>query len=274
MSEETTRRRVQDEHAIDRLLRDACMDDTDLDERTSIRSELLELRSLASTAPLPSAAVRALMTGSPAPLTTRIAAADGPLAGSATPTAVLTTVTPGDGVVQADELAARRRHKRSSMLAGLAVAVTLAGGATAAAASEGGLPGALQYLGAAIGSVVSPVAPGSGNTPMPVGPVGSGSGSAPGDGETQPTPAQAQTVPATPKAPSGVTHTAPQQTPGQTQGGQRPSRMPTIPAVGEPGNTAIPTGPPLDAPQFDAPKDISVPLSPQLFPPATLDMAR
>ena len=173
MSDNT--KRHQAEAAVDRLLADS-----GFTQGNDIRDELLELRSLAATAPLPSEAVRALMAGGAA--AARITTADGPSAVKDLPTAVLAAVDAGSGGQPAteapapqapvrDELASRRRKRRAA-IAGLAVAVSLAGGATAAAAQEGGIPGTFQHLGAAIGSVVSQLAPGPAPAPQPERPAG------------------------------------------------------------------------------------------------------
>ncbi|WP_347108810.1 hypothetical protein AAHB33_18485 [Paenarthrobacter sp. S56] len=169
MSEQNTQR--QAESAVDRLLAGS-----GFGHASDIREELLELRSLAATAPLPSAAVRALMVGGASaalPATAELAPAS-----KETPTAVLAAV--GDGSLlpatealpsqvpateapMKDELAARRRKRRAAA-AGLAVAVALGGGATAAAAQEGGIPATINHLSAAVGSVVSQFVPGPAHT--------------------------------------------------------------------------------------------------------------
>ena len=69
MSEQFAPRGRRDQQAIDHLLADSGLSGDD-----ALRTELLELRSLASTAPLPSDAVRALMAGAPAPATQQLAA--------------------------------------------------------------------------------------------------------------------------------------------------------------------------------------------------------
>src|SRR4029453_11507562 len=258
------------EQAVDRLLADSGLDDA-----RHIRAELLELLSLASTAPPPSAAVRALM------ISDRAAGSRSTTAGVASamagaPTAGLTSVqgstdaaadptpadsTPADstpaGSTSTDELAARRRRKRRTAIAGLAVAVSLAGGATAAAASEGGIPGAFQHLGSTIGSVVSQLTPGSGNgsrqnpgspseqergrtvtpaTPYPSGSATTGNGANPGQ-ELQGGTNGASGHSNSPKAPNGGT-------PG----------TPRIPGNGQPGNISIPTpAAPITPPGIEAP---------------------
>ncbi|MFK0003707.1 hypothetical protein [Paenarthrobacter sp. NPDC090522] len=176
MSEHNPRR--QAESAVDRLL-----DDSGFPHGSDVRDELLELRSLADTAPLPSDAVRALMVGD-AP-TAKLTTAEGASAVQELPTAVLTTVgstlglhadetpagakapttaqAPTTALPVKDELAARRRKRRAA-IAGLAVAAALGGGATAAAAQEGGIPATIQHLGSAVGSMVSQFTP----APAPV----------------------------------------------------------------------------------------------------------
>ncbi len=124
MSEQFAPRGRRDQQAIDHLLADSGLSGDD-----ALRTELLELRSLASTAPLPSDAVRALMVSSPVAATQQITATqpitatqqitttEGPSASSGAPTAVLATVAPEPQPV--DELAARRRKKRRTAVAGL-----------------------------------------------------------------------------------------------------------------------------------------------------------
>jgi len=271
------------EQAVDRLLADSGLDDA-----RDIRAELLELRSLASTAPPPSAAVRALMISDRA-ASSRSTTAEVASAVAGAPTAVLTSVqgstdsTPTDPT-PTDELAARRRRKRRTAIAGLAVAVSLAGGATAAAASEGGIPGAFQHLGSTIGSVVSQLTPGSGNgsrqnpgspseqergrsvtpaTPYPSGrnPAGnatSGNGANPGQ-EPQGGTNGASGHSNSPKAPNGGT-----------------PQTPKISGNGQPGNISIPTpAAPITPPGIEAPNvtpptlrqsDIPVPVPTHVVP--------
>ncbi|BCW50652.1 hypothetical protein [Arthrobacter sp. StoSoilB13] len=266
------------EQAIDRLLADSGFDDA-----RDIRAELLELRSLASTAPPPSAAVRALMIGDRAAggtgTTAEVASAT-----AGAPTAVLTSVEGSTDLTSLDELAARRRRKRRTAIAGLAVAVSLAGGATAAAASEGGIPGAFQHLGSTIGSVVSQLTPGSGN----------GSGHNPGSPSEQ---ERGRTVtPATPypsgRNPGGNGTSGNGANPGQepqggTDGGSGHSNspkapnggtpeIPRIPGNGQPGNISIPTpAAPITPPGIEAPNvtpptlrqsDIPVPVPTHVVP--------
>ncbi|WP_454812177.1 hypothetical protein [Paenarthrobacter nitroguajacolicus] len=286
MSEQHTPRGRHDQQAIDFLLADAGLTgDADL------RTELLELRSLANTAPLPSAAVRALMVSSPAAATQQITAtqqisatrqittadgpaADGPAASAGAPTAVLATVAAEAAPVNdlpVDELAARRRKKRRTAIAGLAVAVSLAGGATAAVASEGGLPGAFQHLGAAIGSVVSQLNPGSGSAPQPDAPAGTSPEPLPVGEEPQQAPATVVPQP-TPAAPGIPVVPAPEPQPG----GASP-HTPKVPSHREPGNGVIPTPPglPVTPPEIDpskidpsklGPSGVPVPVPSELIP--------
>lgn len=279
MSEQHTPRGRHDQQAIDFLLADAGLTgDADL------RTELLELRSLANTAPpMPSAAVRALMVSSPAAATQQITAtqqisatqrittADGPVASAGAPTAVLATVAAESAPANdlpVDELAARRRKKRRTAIAGLAVAVSLAGGATAAVASEGGLPGAFQHLGgAAIGSVVSQLNPGSGSAPQPDAPAGTSPEPLPVGGE-EPQQAPATVVPQpTPAAPGIPVVPAPEPQPG----GASP-HTPKVPSHREPGNGVIPTPPglPVTPPEIDPskidPSKLGPSASPSRFP--------
>ncbi|MFK4640956.1 hypothetical protein [Paenarthrobacter histidinolovorans] len=273
MSENTAPRRGNDQQVIDSLLADAGLEDN-----SGLRTELLELRSLADTAPVPSDAVRALMAGGGAAETRQIPTAEG-LSASAAPTAVLTVAAPADEMAPADELAARRRKKRRAAIAGLAVAVSLAGGATAAAASEGGIPGAFEHLGAAIGSVVSQLTPSSGNAPQPTVPTGTTPEQGPVRQESEPAvvPGQASPSPAAPSGPAGTVHTDPHPaTPGnQSQGPKGPSHS-------EPGKGVLPTAPslPVTPPEIDPskldpsklePSDLPVPVPTQLIPTLPAD---
>ncbi|SEJ56829.1 hypothetical protein SAMN04487917_107103 [Arthrobacter sp. yr096] len=243
MSENIPERGRHHQEAIDQLLAGSGHEGD-----AALRTELLELRSLASTVPLPSDAVRALMSGSPADATRQLTTTDGPAARSGAPAAVPATVEPSHGPGPVDELAARRRNKRRAAIAGLAVAVTLAGGATAAAASEGGIPGAFQHLGAAIGSVVSQLAPGSGTAPQQGG--SGGSSPQPPLDETRTVPAPNQPAPANPSP--GTPGHVPQPHPG----GEGSSQTPKAPQHDVPGKGVIPTPPavPVTPPALDAPK--------------------
>ncbi|MCT9869915.1 hypothetical protein [Paenarthrobacter aurescens] len=276
MSEHSPLRGRNDEQAIDRL-----MADSGLEGDADLRAELLELRSLASTAPLPSDAVRALMASGPAAATQQPTTADGGPASSGAPTSVLTTVAPTvpapmEELAPVDELAARRRRKRGATIAGLAVVVSLAGGATAAVASDGGIPGAFQHLGAAIGSVVSQFTPGSGNVPQQGGPADSTP--APGVGETPAAPARNLPAP----APVAPTPTGAPESGSQPQpGGGASAHMPKAPGKGGPGNViptppAVPVTPPaLDAPRVDPsqlrPSDLPVPVPTHVVPSPPAD---
>ncbi|UXM91436.1 hypothetical protein [Paenarthrobacter sp. JL.01a] len=250
MSDNTAPRRRNDQQAIDSLLADAGMEDT-----SSLRTELLELRSLANTAPMPSDAVRALMVGGPA--ATQMMPAMAPEATQQT--------------APVDELAARRRKKGRAAVVGLAVAVSLAGGATAAAASEGGIPGAFEHLGAAIGSVVSQLTPGSGNAPQPHVPAGTTPAQDPSHQESQPAvvPNQPTPAPSAPLSPAGTPHADPQATPGHGQ-----TQDPKAPRT-DPGKDILPPAPslPVTPPEIDPskldptklrPSDIPVPVLPTL----------
>jgi hypothetical protein len=298
MSEQPTPRGRRDQQAIDHLLADSGLSgDADL------RTELLELRSLASTAPLPSDAVRALMVGSPAAVTQQLSATEQltatrqlsateqrsateqlsttaePSASAGAPTAVLAAVAPAPAPesppesAPVDELAARRRKKRRTAIAGLAVAVSLAGGATAAVASEGGLPGAFQHLGAAIGSVVSQLNPGSGGAPQPDPPVGTTP--EPVQEAPQQAPATVQPQPA-PAAPSAPAVPAPAPKPGVGPSQHAP-KAPEVPSNKEPGKGIIPTPPvlPVTPPEIDpakidpsklGPSGVPVPVPSELIP--------
>lgn len=269
MSEQFAPRGRHHQQAIDHLLADSGFSGD-----AELRTELLGLRSLASTAPVPSDAVRALMVSSPAAITQQMTAtpqvtvtqqittADGPAALSGSPTAVLATVGAETGPetvpesgresVPVDELAARRRKKRRTAIAGLAVAVSLAGGATAAVAAEGGLPGAFQHLGAAIGSVVSQLNPGSG-APRPDAPAGTTPEPLPVQEEPQQAPAtvQPQPMPAVPGSPAVP---APQPEPGGAP--PHDPNTPKVPSHKEPGNGVIPSPPvlPVTPPEIDPSK--------------------
>ncbi|MCR1162930.1 hypothetical protein NEK97_15815 [Paenarthrobacter sp. UW852] len=238
MSEHFPPRGRHDAEAIDHLLAGS-----GLEGDAGVRAELLELRSLAATAPLPSEAVRALMVPAPAvrdqPAAHNEPAAHDELAAHNEPAAH-------------DELAARRRKKRRAAIAGLAVVVSLAGGATAAAASEGGIPGAFQHLGAAIGSVVSQLAPGAGSAPKQGGPAGSTTESPSGD--VRPTPVQSQPGQA-PALPEPSAHERGSQA---QPGGSAATKAPKVPSRGEPGNGVIPTPP-------------AVPVTPPAVVPPTID---
>ncbi|UKA62661.1 hypothetical protein [Arthrobacter sp. FW306-04-A] len=217
------------EQGIDRLLADA-----GLDEAYEIRTELLELRALASTRPQPSAAVQALM----APARAAIAPAE-----AVAPVESVTAVEAASGAAAApvDELAARRRQKSRLTFAAVAVAASLAAGATAAAASDGGIPGTIEHLGAVVGSVVSQLSPGSGgNVPQQ-------QGTRP---EPGPMPTRGTSIPASPSpessnpdAQNNNPHPSPHATPGTTASGSEsdPRNGLRDIAKGRPGPITIPT---------------------------------
>ncbi|UOD81029.1 hypothetical protein [Paenarthrobacter ureafaciens] len=233
--------RQRPEASVDRFLADSGVDDA-----ADIRTELLELRSLAATNPAPSDAVRALMTGS--------------AGAQETTTAAMPAVR--------DELAFRRRKRRAAFT-GLAVAVSLAGGATAAAAQEGGIAGTFQHWGAAIGSVVDQFAPAQApaeapheeeqagvpvqdsHSPQPASGVpGESAGTVPGGGATPPA--------------------APSSGPGKPNGNEQ-AKEPARPAV--PGNALPLPAPPVspeNLPKLDPPKvepsDIPVPVPTHVVP--------
>ncbi|UVJ39418.1 hypothetical protein [Arthrobacter sp. CJ23] len=224
--------------AIDRLLADA-----GLDEAYGIRTELLELRALAGSAPAPSAAVRALMVPSAT------------VPSAVLPTAVPIVVIPAPEPAPVDELAARRRRKRHAAITGIAVVVSLAGGVTAAAASEGGLHGAFEHFGAVVGTVVAQLTPGAGNPPQNGGPDSPPQLPAPtpGAGGYGPAtvPGQTNPAPAAPNSADGAAHGKPQPTPG----GGAVLRVPKGPWNLQPGNVTIPA-PPITPPGI-APSDIA-----------------
>ncbi|GLU60477.1 hypothetical protein [Paenarthrobacter ureafaciens] len=255
--------RQRPEASVDRFLADSGVDDA-----ADIRTELLELRSLAATNPAPSDAVRALMTGSAGAQETTTAvltAVDtSPDASAAAATEPGTTPRPA----VRDELALRRRKRRAAFT-GLAVAVSLAGGATAAAAQEGGIAGTFQHWGAAIGSVVDQFAPAQApaeapheeepagvpvqdsHSPQPASGVpGESAGTVPGGGATPPA--------------------APSSGPGKPNGNEQ-AKEPARPAV--PGNALPLPAPPVspeNLPKLDPPKvepsDIPVPVPTHVVP--------
>ncbi|MFH5879029.1 hypothetical protein [Arthrobacter sp. NA-172] len=151
------------EQSVDRLLAEA-----GLEEAYEIRDELLELRALANSRPRPSAEVQALMAPARVTASPRLAAApvdDAALLDNAAPAheaALIDEAVPAHEAAPTDELAARRRKKGRLTFAAVAVAASLAAGGTAAAASEGGIPGTVEHLGAVVGSVVSQLTPGIG----------------------------------------------------------------------------------------------------------------
>jgi len=288
MSEHPTPRGPHQQRAVDQLLADSGFTGDD-----ELRTELLELRSLASTAPLPSEAVRALMAGSPTADTQPLAATQpltttaGPSASSRTPTSVLTSVPPDSvapDTVPVPDSVARRRKKRRAAIAGLAVAVSLAGGATAAVASEGGLPGAFQHLGAAIGSVVSQLNPGPGDAPHPGTPAGTtpeplpvqeAPQQAPGTVQPQPGPAETAgpAVPATEPRP-GVGPSNSSKAPASKEPGKGVISAPPELPVTPPGTDASKLGPSKLDPSKLGPSGVPVPVPSALVPslPAAKDL--
>ncbi|MGM7776738.1 hypothetical protein ACSVHC_12100 [Arthrobacter sp. KNU-44] len=229
------------EQGIDRLLADA-----GLDEAYEIRTELLELRALASTRPQPSAAVQALM----APAGAAIAPVE-----TVAPFEAVTAVEAASGAAAApvDELAARRSKKARLTFAAVAVAASLAAGATAAAASDGGIPGTIEHLGAVVGSVVSQLTPGSGgNAPQQ-------QGTRP---ELVPMPTQGTGNPASPSPESSSpgaqnknTRPSPHATPGATGSESDPRKELQDIAKGRPGPITIPT-PAFPTPTLPLPQPV------------------
>jgi hypothetical protein len=226
------------EQGIDRLLAEA-----GLDEAYEIRTELLELRALASNRPQPSAAVQALM----APARVAIAPVE-----SVAPVAAVTAVEAASRTAAApvDELAARRRKKGRLTFAAVAVAASLAAGATAAAASDGGITGTIEHFGAVVGSVVSQLTPGSGaNAPRQ-------QGTRP---EPVPMPTRETSVPASPSpesssldAQNNNAHPSPHGTPGSDSD---PRKGLQDVAKGHPGPITIPT-PVVPTPTLPLPQPV------------------
>ena len=230
------------EQGVDRLLAEA-----GLDEAYEIRAELLELRALAGVRPQPSEAVRALM----APGRLAIVPAEG-----AAPAEAVTPLEPASRAtaVPVDELAARRRKKGRLTFAAVAVAASLAAGATAAAASEGGIPGTIEHLGAMVGSVVSQLTPGSGDkAPQQPAP----------RQEPVPVPSRETSVPssASPESSAPGTqssaHPSPHATPGTTASGSATDPRNGLPDIteGHPGPVTIPT-PAVPAPTLPLPQPV------------------
>ena len=241
MSEHLPNRGRSHQQAVHQQAVDRFLAESGLEGDAELRTELLELRSLADTAPVPSEAVRALMVHGQVAATQQITTTAGPVASLDAPTAVLARVEDPAraadparaGALPADELAARRRAKRRTAIAGLAVVVSLAGGATAAAASDGGIPGAFQHLGAAIGSAVSKLTPPSGDANRQGGPAGSTP--APTVPETPAVPDRGQPAPPAPN-PSGNPAPGDHRQPG---GGASP-HAPQDPSLRDPGKGAVP----------------------------------
>jgi hypothetical protein len=231
------------EQGIDRLLAEA-----GLDEAYEIRTELLELRALAGTRPQPSAAVQALMA--PAHVTMPVSTMAAAEAGTPVDAASDVAAAP------VDELAARRRKKGRVTFAAFAVAASLAAGATAAAASDGGIPRTMEHLGAVVGSVVSQLTPGSG-------------GNAPQQQGTRPEPGPVHTrgtsnsvspspEPSSPDAQNDKTHpSSPHATPSTTAPGSQsdPRKGLQDVAKGHPGPIAIPT-PVIPSPTLPLPQPV------------------
>jgi hypothetical protein len=231
------------EQGVDRLLAEA-----GLDEAYEIRTELLELRALASTRPQPSAAVQALMAPGRVAImpVSDVGAAEAVTSGE---------TASGAAAAPVDELAARRRKKGRLTFAAVAVAASLAAGATAAAASEGGIPGTIEHLGAVVGSVVAQLTPGSG-------------GNAPQQQGTRPEPGPVPTRGASnPESPSpessspdvqgNNTHPSPHATPSHIASGSDsdPRKGLQDVAKGRPGPITIPT-PVVPSPTLPLPQPV------------------
>lgn len=256
MSEQTKAR------AVEQLLADAGIDAAR--DGSGVRDELLRLRSLADTAPLPSEAVRALMAGQAGEAATALV----PVV-EENPTAVLPSV--GGSTAQPprhDELAARRRKRRAA-IAGLALAATLAGGASAAAAQEGGIPGTFQHLGAAIGSVVSQLAPGPAKAPQPERPAGPAEelptkGAHPAPTAPNPTDSAGGATGTGPSAGTDHGNSAKHQGGGVSQAPKAPGNAGNVPTP-EPGITPPSIGTP-DLPPSLGPSTLPVPVPTQVIP--------
>ncbi len=232
------------EQGIDRLLAEA-----GLDEAYEIRTELLELRALASSRPQPSAAVQALM----AP----VRAATAPVSSVEAAEAVAPFGAPSRAAAAPiDELAARRRKKGRLTFAAVAVAASLAAGATAAAASDGGIPGTIEHLGAVVGSVVSQLSPGSGGKA----PQQQGTRPEPG-----PMPTRGASIPPSPSPESSSPdaqnnnnkHPSPHATPGTTAPGSESDPRNGLHDItkGRPGPITIPT-PAVPTPTLPLPQPV------------------
>ncbi|PTT68264.1 hypothetical protein [Arthrobacter sp. HMWF013] len=219
----------QDGAAVDRLLRDAGMDDDG-----GLRTALLELRSLSAGQPVPSEAVASLMV--PAGRAPRRLAAVAAVARTdAMPTIAGAAVpAPGDAAavradapaaVPVDELAARRRAKRRITLTTLSVAVSLAAGGAVAVASDQGIRDTIGALNYAVTSFVSGTGGASSDK----------AGQTPSTGPTQPGGTATAPVPGAPavSGPDAGPATSPE--PGTAKGG------PAAPATATPG-TVPPSG--------------------------------
>ncbi|MGO4585329.1 hypothetical protein AB4Z38_15820 [Arthrobacter sp. 2RAF6] len=233
------------EQGIDRLLAEA-----GLDEAYEIRTELLELRALASTRPQPSVAVQALM----APARGAIAPVEAVTAVTAVETVAPVGAASRAAAAPVDELAARRRKKGRLTFAAVAVAASLAAGATAAAASDGGIPGTIEHLGSVVGSVVSQLTPGSGgNAPRQ-------QGTRP---EPVPMPTRGTSDPVSPSPGSSNpdaqnnAHPSPHATPGTTSPGSESDPRNGLHdiAKGRPGPITIPT-PVVPTPTLPLPQPV------------------
>lgn len=254
------------EQGIDRLLAEA-----GLEEAYEIRDELLELRALASSRPQPSVAVQALMAPGRVANAPLAAVPTAALAGVPTAALAAVPVATAEPVVAEDlaespaepfdELAARRRRKRRAGIAALAVAASLAAGATAAAASDGGIPGTIEHLGAAVGSVVSKLAPGSGgNAPQQQGPLPTPDRLPTHDAGV---PVQATPTPTSPDSPASGEPSTPRATPGPTGAGSQtdPRKGLQDIAKGKPAPVTIPT-PTIPSPGITLPPTVPSDLLP------------
>jgi hypothetical protein len=179
--------------AVDQLLLEA-----DLGGDSQLRPVLLELQALGAAAPEPSAELLALMAGAPV---------------AETPQAPAVAAAPGAPV---DELAARRRARRRTILTTLSVAVSLGAGGAVAAASDQGIRESFTQLNHAVTSFIT------------------GSAGVPADDQA------AQPAPPVPAAPAV---TAPAATPSAD-----PASIPPHPAAGHPA-----VEPPSDSPAATAP---------------------
>ena len=233
---------------VDQLLLEADMDD---DGR--LRPALLELRSLADTAPEPSAAIAALMV--PA----------GGAAGAAASAPAATDSAALD-VPRMDELAARRRAKRRVALTTFSVAVALSAGGAVAAASDQGIRDSFKQLNHAVTSFVT------------------GSGVAPAGHQAEEPAAPMPTVPAV-TAPAGTPPGGPASIPAvpapATQPAAPPSNAPGAPETaaaqptspGKPGEVPAPETLPGAVPEHIAKglgKSPEVPVPSQVPLPGTL----
>lgn len=118
--------------AVDQLLLEA-----DLGGDSQLRPVLLELQALGAAAPEPSAELLALMAGAPV---------------AETPPAPAVAAAPGAPL---DELAARRRARRRTVLTTLSVAVSLGAGGAVAAASDQGIRESFTQLNHAVTSFIT-----------------------------------------------------------------------------------------------------------------------